>query len=66
MRRMKKMAEEIIRFGAGGVPYKPITPPEVPEVEVVEVVEAPVVSVEITEKEGLGDIPKRKKKDENV
>ena len=60
---MKKMAEEIIRFGAGGVPYKPITPPEVPEVEVVE---APVVSVEITEKEGLGDIPKRKKKDENV
>ena len=34
--------------------------------EVVEVVEAPVVSVEITEKEGLGDIPKRKKKDENV
>ena len=63
MRRMKKMAEEIIRFGAGGVPYKPITPPEVPEVEVVE---APAVTVEVTEKEGLGDIPKRKKKNENV
>ena len=58
------MAEEIIRFGAGGVPYKPATPPETPEVEVVE---APVVSVEVTEKEGLGDIPKgRKKKYENV
>ena len=63
MRRMKKMAEEIIRFGAGGVPYKPTTPPEVPEVEVVE---APAVTVEVTEKEGLGDIPKRKKKNENV
>ena len=60
---MKKMAEEIIRFGAGGVPYKPITPPEVPEVEVVE---APVVTVAVTEKEGLGDIPRRKKKNENV
>ena len=64
MRRIRKMAEEIIRFGAGGVPYKPTTPPEVPEV--VEVVEAPVVSVEITEKECLGDIPRRKKKNENV
>ena len=51
------MAEEIIRFGAGGVPYKPTTPPEVPEVEVVE---APVVSVEVTEKEAFCEIPKGK------
>jgi len=58
------MAEEIIRFGAGGVPYKPATLPETPEEEVVE---APAVTVTVTEKEGLGDIPKgRKKKNENV
>ena len=56
------MAEELIRYGAGGVPYKPITPPSAPEVEVVE---APVVSVEVTESEALGDIPKGKK-NENV
>ena len=30
------MAEEIIRFGAGGVPYKPTTPPPIPEPEVEE------------------------------
>ena len=53
------MAEEIIRFGAGGVPYKPITPPEVPEVEVVE---APAVSVSVTETESLGDIPREEEK----
>ena len=59
------MAEEIVRFGAGGVPYKPTTPPAVEPVE--EVVEAPAVTVTVTEKEGLGDIPKgRKKKNENV
>ena len=58
------MAEEIIRFGAGGVPYKPTTPPETPEAPVVE---APAVTVEVVEKEALGDIPKgRKKKYENV
>ena len=57
------MAEEIVRFGAGGVPYKPTTPP-VPEPEVEEV-EVPTVSVKVTEKEGLGDIPKVKK-NENI
>ena len=58
------MAEEIIKYGAGGVPYKPTTPPEVPEVEVVE---APAVTVAVTEKEDLGDIPiGKKKKYENV
>ena len=57
------MAEEIVRFGAGGVPYKPTTPPA-PEPEV-EVVEEPAVSVKVTEKEALGDIPKVKK-NENV
>ena len=59
------MTEEIIRFGAGGVPYKPTTPPA-PEPEV-EVVEEPAVTVKVIEKEALGDIPKgRKKKDENI
>ena len=56
------MADEPVRYGAGGVPYKPITPPSAPEVEEVE---APVVSVEVTESEALGDIPKGKK-NENV
>ena len=53
------MAEEIIRFGAGGVPYKPITPAE-PEPVVVEE-EAPSVTVEVIEKEDLGDIPRQGK-----
>jgi hypothetical protein len=57
---MLKMAEEIIRFGAGGVPYRPTTPPA-PEPEV-EVEETPVVSVTVTESEALGDIPTGKKK----
>ena len=57
------MAEEIIRFGAGGVPYKPTTPPPIPEPEVEE---TPAVVVEVVEKEALGDIPKMKKKDENA
>ena len=43
------MTEEIIRFGAGGVPYKPTTPPA-PEPEI-EVVEEPGVTVEVIEKE---------------
>ena len=51
------MADEPVRFGAGGVPYKPTTPPSVPEVEE-EVV--PTVTVEVIEKEHLGDIPKGK------
>ena len=54
------MAEEIIKYGAGGDPYKPITP-AVPAPEV-EVEEAPAVTVEVIEKEALGDIPKGKKK----
>ena len=54
------MAEEIVRFGAGGVPYKPTTPPAVKPVEEVE--EAPAVTVKVIEKEALGDIPKEKKK----
>ena len=54
------MAEEIIKYGAGGVPYKPITP-AVPEPEV-EVEEAPAVTVEVIETEAQGDIPKGKMK----
>ena len=72
------MAEEIIRYGAGGVPYKPATPPaSEPEVEHTHDdgtthshaggdvdhthEEAPAVTVEVIEKEALGDIPKGKK-----
>ena len=55
------MAEEIIRFGAGGVPYKPTTP-LASEPEKVEVEEVPAVTVKVIEKEALGDIPKEKKK----
>ena len=58
------MAEEIIRYGAGGVPYKPTTTP-VPEPEVELELEEPAITVEVTEKEALGDIPKGKK-NENV
>ena len=52
------MAEEIIRFGAGGVPYKPTTPltPEVEEAP------TPEVTVSVTEKEHLGEIPQKAKK----
>ena len=53
------MAEEIIRFGAGGVPYKPTTPPPIPEPEMEE---TPEVTVEVVEKEALGDIPRGKGK----
>ena len=55
------MAEEVIRYGAGGVPYKTIVD-LTPEPEVVEVEEEPTVTVEVIEKEALGDIPKEKKK----
>ena len=51
------MADEAIRYGAGGVPYKPTTPPA-SEPEEVEVEEVPAVTVKVTEKEALGDIPK--------
>ena len=54
------MAEEIIRFGAGGVPYKSSIVPT-PEPEAVEVEEEPKVTVEVIEKETLGDIPRGKK-----
>jgi len=52
------MAEEIIRFGAGGVPYKPTTPSALEPVEV----PTPEVSVSVTETEHLGEIPKTSKK----
>ena len=52
---------EVIRYGAGGVPYKPTTPPA-SEPEEVEVEEVPAVTVKVIEKEALGDIPKEKKK----
>ena len=53
---------EVIRYGAGGVPYKPTTPlASEPEKEV-EVEEVPAVTVKVIEKEALGDIPKEKKK----
>ena len=55
------MAEEIIKYGAGGVPYKPITPPA-PEPEVELELEAPAVTVEVIETEAQGDIPKGKMK----
>ena len=51
------MAEEIIKFGAGGVPYKPTTPLPIPEPEVEE---TPAVTVEVVEKEAFGEIPKGK------
>jgi len=56
------MAEEIIRYGAGGVPYKgsqaTTQAPEPTTEEVVEeAAEEPAVSVTVTEKETPGDIP---------
>jgi len=53
------MAEEAIRFGAGGVPYKPTTP-QTPEVE--EATPEPAVTVKVVETEALGEIPKEAKK----
>ena len=52
------MAEEVIRFGAGGVPYKPTTSTTLEEVEA----PTPEVSVAVTETEALGEIPKTAKK----
>ena len=52
------MAEEVIRFGAGGVPYKPTTPTTLEEVEA----PTPEVSVAVTETETLGEIQKTAKK----
>ena len=61
------MAEEIIKYGAGGVPYvgkhstteapEPTTEEVAPTEEEVE----PTVSVTVTEKETPGDIPTGKK-----
>ena len=52
---------EVIRYGAGGVPYKPTTPPA-SEPEEVEVEEVPAVTVKVIETEALGDIPKENEK----
>ena len=51
---------EVIRYGAGGVPYKPTTPPPLEPVEEVE--ETPTVTVKVTETESLGDIPREEEK----
>ena len=55
------MAEEVIRFGAGGVPYKPTTPQTVFEIEEAPTPE-PAVTVKVVETETLGEIPKTAKK----
>ena len=60
------MAEETIRYGAGGVPYvgdnATTKAPEPTTEEVVEeAVEESAVSVTVTEKETPGDIPTGKK-----
>ena len=60
------MAEEIIRYGAGGVPYvgahATTKAPEPTTEEVVqEAAEEPAVSVTVTEKETPGDIPTGKR-----
>ena len=52
------MAEESIRFGAGGVPYKPTTPLVSDPVEE----PTPEVTVKVTETETLGEIPQKIKK----
>ena len=52
------MAEEIIRFGAGGVPYKPTTPSAEEPVEE----PTPEIAVEVIETEAFGEIPKEAKK----
>ena len=48
---MKKMADELIRYGAGGVPYvgQSGTPAVVPEPVVEETSEEPVVTVAVIE-----------------
>ena len=54
------MAEEIIRYGAGGVPYvgRHTTEASVPQTEEVAPTEEEVaVTVTVTEKETPGDIP---------
>ena len=50
---MKKMAEEVIRYGAGGMPYKgaqgPQSTVDVPVEEEVETPEEPKVTVKVIE-----------------
>ena len=61
------MAEEIIKYGAGGVPYVgKHSPTEAPEATTEEVASTeeevePTVSVTVTENETPGDIPTGKK-----
>ena len=61
------MAKEIIKYGAGGVPYVgKHSPTEAPEATTEEVVSTeeevePTVSVTVTEKETPGNIPTGKK-----
>ena len=60
------MSEEVIRYGAGGVPYvgSKVTATEVPaatQEEEVELEEEPTVTVTVTEKETPGDISVPKK-----
>ena len=55
------MADEVIRFGAGGMPYKPTTPQTVFEIEESPTPE-PAVTVKVVETESLGEIPKEAKK----
>ena len=60
------MSEEVIRYGAGGVPYvgggTTVAPSEEKEKEE-EIIteEEPAVSISVTEKETPGDIPRGKK-----
>ena len=62
------MSEEVISYGAGGVPYvgsrSTVAPPVEKEKEKEEEIiteEEPAVSISVTEKETPGDIPRGKK-----
>ena len=60
------MSEEVISYGAGGVPYvgsiSTVAPPvEKEKEEEIITEEEPAVSVSVTEKEAPGDIPRGKK-----
>ena len=57
------MSEEVISYGAGGVPYvgggTTVAPSEEKEEEII--TEEPAVTISVTEKETPGDIPRGKK-----